>query len=414
MTKKNCMVAQSGGPTVAINATLAGVLNGVLQSDRYEICYGAIHGVQGILKEDYINLNEMIPDKATMEKLKLTPAMYLGSCRYKLPAPSVDERPYQFIFAQFKQLNIGAFFYIGGNDSMDTVAKLADYAEKIGSKVRIIGVPKTIDNDLVITDHTPGYGSAAKYVAATMLEIAHDTYIYDLKSVTIVEIMGRDAGWLTAAAALARNEYNSAPHFIYLPEVAFDKEKFIADVKAMLKTRNSIIIAVSEGIRDAEGNYITAGEAKADQFGHVQLSGAGKALEYLVKEEIGVKVRSVEISVLQRSASHMASYTDIRESFNQGQAAVQLAQNGMTAEMVTIERLSDVPYVIKFGHTDVRAVANAAKSIPREWINEAGNDVTPALIRYMMPLIQGEVSHTYAGGIPSYLGVEHLKPKNWQ
>jgi ATP-dependent phosphofructokinase / diphosphate-dependent phosphofructokinase len=405
------MVAQSGGPTVAINASLAGVIDGVMRSGKYATCYGSINGILGILNENYLNLTEMIDDEEKLERLKVTPAMYLGSCRHKLPNYKDDDSPYVFIFNQFAKLNIKAFFYIGGNDSMDTVLKLSDYAAKINSDIRIIGIPKTIDNDLCVIDHTPGFGSAAKYIASTMLEVAHDTFIYAVKSVTIVEIMGRDAGWLTASSALARNEYNTAPHLIYLPEVAFDKEQFLNDIREKLKTLNNVIVAVSEGIRDENGDYITASKAVADQFGHQQLSGAGKALEFLVKENIGVKVRSVEVNVLQRCAAHMASATDLNESFTLGNKAVSLAEEGITASMVTLERVSNTPYEVRYDHAPIAGIANEAKSIPREWINETGNDITPALYEYLKPLIQGEVSISYKDGIPVYMPVSHLKPR---
>ena len=411
MNQSNCMVAQSGGPTVAINASLAGVINGVMRSGKYATCYGSINGILGILNENYLNLTEMIDDEEKLERLKVTPAMYLGSCRHKLPNYKDDDSPYVFIFNQFAKLNIKAFFYIGGNDSMDTVLKLSDYAAKINSDIRIIGIPKTIDNDLCVIDHTPGFGSAAKYIASTMLEVAHDTFIYAVKSVTIVEIMGRDAGWLTASSALARNEYNTAPHLIYLPEVAFDKEQFLNDIREKLKTLNNVIVAVSEGIRDENGDYITASKAVADQFGHQQLSGAGKALEFLVKENIGVKVRSVEVNVLQRCAAHMASATDLNESFTLGNTAVSLAEEGITASMVTLERASNAPYEVRYDHAPIAGIANEAKSIPREWINETGNDITPALYEYLKPLIQGEVSISYKDGIPVYMPVSHLKPR---
>ena len=411
MNQSNCMVAQSGGPTVAINASLAGVVNGVMRSGKYDARYGSINGILGILNENYLNLTEMIDDEEKLERLKVTPAMYLGSCRHKLPNYKDDDSPYVFIFNQFAKLNIKAFFYIGGNDSMDTVLKLSDYAAKINSDIRIIGIPKTIDNDLCVIDHTPGFGSAAKYIASTMLEVAHDTFIYAVKSVTIVEIMGRDAGWLTASSALARNEYNTAPHLIYLPEVAFDKEQFLNDIREKLKTLNNVIVAVSEGIRDENGDYITASKAVADQFGHQQLSGAGKALEFLVKENIGVKVRSVEVNVLQRCAAHMASATDLNESFTLGNTAVSLAEEGITASMVTLERASNTPYEVRYDHAPIAGIANEAKSIPREWINETGNDITPALYEYLKPLIQGEVSISYKDGIPVYMPVSHLKPR---
>ena len=411
MNQSNCMVAQSGGPTVAINASLAGVIDGVMRSGKYATCYGSINGILGILNENYLNLTEMIDDEEKLERLKVTPAMYLGSCRHKLPNYKDDDSPYVFIFNQFAKLNIKVFFYIGGNDSMDTVLKLSDYAAKINSDIRIIGIPKTIDNDLCVIDHTPGFGSAAKYIASTMLEVAHDTFIYAVKSVTIVEIMGRDAGWLTASSALARNEYNTAPHLIYLPEVAFDKEQFLNDIREKLKTLNNVIVAVSEGIRDENGDYITASKAVADQFGHQQLSGAGKALEFLVKENIGVKVRSVEVNVLQRCAAHMASATDLNESFTLGNTAVSLAEEGITASMVTLERASNTPYEVRYDHAPIAGIANEAKSIPREWINETGNDITPALYEYLKPLIQGEVSISYKDGIPVYMPVSHLKPR---
>lgn len=411
MNQSNCMVAQSGGPTVAINASLAGVIAGVRQSGKYDVCYGAINGILGILNERYLNLTEVVNDDEKLERLKVTPAMYLGSCRHKLPNYKDDDSPYVFIFNQFAQMNIKAFFYIGGNDSMDTVLKLSDYAAKINSDIRIIGIPKTIDNDLCMIDHTPGFGSAAKYIASTMLEVAHDTFIYAVKSVTIVEIMGRDAGWLTASSALARNRYNTAPHLIYLPEVAFDKEQFLNDIREKLKTLNNVIVAVSEGIRDENGDYITASKAVADQFGHQQLSGAGKALEFLVKENIGVKVRSVEVNVLQRCAAHMASKTDLDESFTLGKKAVSLAEEGITASMVILERISNMPYQVRYDHAPIAGIANEAKSIPREWINKAGNDIMPELYDYLKPLIQGEITVSYKDGIPVYMPVTHLKPR---
>lgn len=412
MSKKNVIVAQSGGPTVAINASLAGVAHAAIQSENYDIVYGSINGILGILEDRILNLNEKaeeIPD--FIDTLKISPAMYLGSCRYKLPAYEDDDATYAFIFHQFKKYNIGAFFYIGGNDSMDTVLKLSHYGEQIGSDIRIIGIPKTIDNDLCITDHTPGYGSAAKYVASSILEVAHDTYIYSVKSVTIVEIMGRDAGWLTAASALARNSYNSAPHLIYFPEVPFDKDQFISDVKEQLTKRNNVIVAVSEGIRDKDGNYFSAAKPTSDQFGHAQLSGTGKCLEYFIKEAINVKVRSIELNVLQRCAAHISSLTDIEEAFSLGCYAVECAVRGLSKCMLTIKRTSDTPYQTVIETADIRGIANEAKAIPREWINAAGNDITPALMNYMAPLITGEPKIPYKNGLPAYLPVTHLSPK---
>lgn len=411
MSYTNCMVAQSGGPTAAINSSLAGVIAGVKNSKKYNTIYGSVNGILGLLNENYLNLSEVISSEEVLTRLQNTPAMYLGSCRHKLPSYVEDDTPYIRIFEQFEKLQIGAFFYIGGNDSMDTVLKLSDYAKKINSDIKIVGVPKTIDNDLCVTDHTPGFGSAAKYIATTMLEIAHDTFIYPVKSVTIVEIMGRDAGWLTAASALARNTYNTAPHLIYLPEVAFDADQFVADIQELMKEKNNIIVAVSEGIRDKDGQYIAASVATNDTFGHQQLSGVGKALEYLVKDRINVKVRSVEINVLQRCASHLASATDLSESFNQGKKAVALAEEGVTASMVCLRRTSNHPYTVEYDYAAIAGIANQAKSVPVEWINERGNDIKEELVEYLLPLIQGEVTHSFVNGVPTYMDVTHLKPK---
>ncbi len=409
MSQKNVMVAQSGGPTVAINASLAGVIRGVMDSNAYDTVYGSVNGILGILNDEFLNLSEIMEANSEyLDRLKHTPAMYLGSCRYKLPNFLDDDSPYVFIFRQFETYHIDAFFYIGGNDSMDTVLKLSEYGKRIGSNVRIIGIPKTIDNDLCETDHTPGFGSAAKYIASSILEIAHDTFIYAVKSVTIIEIMGRDAGWLTAAAVLARNEYNTAPHLIYLPETPFDAEDFLLDVKRLLFERNNVIVAVSEGIRDVNGNYISASEQSVDTFGHSQLSGAGKTLEFLVKEKLGVKVRSVEVNVLQRCASHLASETDLDEAFILGQKAVALSEEGITASMVNMNRVSNDPYQITYGYAEIKNIANEAKSVPREWINAAGNDVTQKMINYLTPLIQGEPDITYKNGLPVYMDVKHL------
>ena len=409
MSKKNVIVAQSGGPTVAINASLSGVIRGVMDSSQYEKVYGSVNGILGLLNDellDFSTLIEKTPD--FFHRLETTPAMFLGSCRYKLPNYLDDDSPYVFLFKQFENYHVGAFFYIGGNDSMDTVLKLSEYGKKIGSDVKIIGIPKTIDNDLCETEHPPGFGSAANYIAASILEIAHDTFIYAVKSVTIVEIMGRDAGWLTAASALARNEYNTAPHLIYLPEVPFDAEDFLLDVKRVLFERNNVIVAVSEGIRDVNGNYISASEQSVDTFGHSQLSGAGKTLEFLVKEKLGVKVRSIEVNVLQRCAAHLASKTDIEESVALGRHAVAISEEGVTASMVTIKRTSNTPYTVSYENAAIKNIANEAKSVPREWINTAGNNVTQEMIDYLYPLIQGETDVIYKNGLPSYLDVSHL------
>lgn len=405
---KNCFVAQSGGPTAAINASLAGVIKGVFEHSDFDRIYGSLNGITGILEGRYLDLTEIFQKEETLNLLKRTPAMYLGSCRFKLPKQEEDAAPYQFIFKQFEEMNIGAFFYIGGNDSMDTVAKLSAYGDSIGSDIRVIGIPKTIDNDLCATDHTPGFGSAAKYVASSILEVAHDTLIYHVKSVTIVEIMGRDAGWLTAASVLARNKYSSAPHLIYLPERAFDTNAFLSDVSNMLNKNDNVIVAVSEGIRDKDGNYISASAGPVDNFGHSQLSGAGKALEYLVQEHLHVKVRSIEINILQRCGGHIASLTDLNESFEEGRFGVTLAGNGETSKMVTVSRTCDSPYTVSYSASPITEIANKVKSVPDEFINANGNDVTDEMITYLKPLIQGEPDVVFKNGLPVYLPVAHL------
>lgn len=407
--KDNCIVAQSGGPTVAVNASLAGVIDGVKKSKKFTRVYGAIHGITGVLNNNLMDLSLMsLSDFPMVNTLELTPAMYLGSCRYKLPDFNEDKTPYEQIFNRFEEYDIGAFFYIGGNDSMDTVLKLTKYAKSINSDVKIIGVPKTIDNDLMITDHTPGFGSAAKYVASTILEIAHDAYIYDIPTVVIVEIMGRDAGWLTAAASLARTSYSKAPDLIYLPEVPFSTEKFLEDVRNKLLKQKAVIIAVSEGIRNKDGEYISSAAAISDKFGHARLSGTGKALENLVKEDIGVKVRSIELNVLQRCSGHIASRTDINESFALGQAAVKFAAEEKTGVMASINRISNDPYQWIINAADISDIANKAKPVPLEWISSEGNDVTADMEAYLRPLIIGEVSLQYKDGLPVYLPVGHL------
>ena len=399
----NVIVAQSGGPTTAINASLVGVVKGALASDKYDKVYGALHGISGVMKEDFILMNDK-----DLDLIYRTPASYLGSCRYKMPERGESKETYEKVFAVLNKMDVSAFFYIGGNDSMDTIAKLSDYGREIGSDIRFAGVPKTIDNDLIKTDHTPGYGSAAKFIATSMLEMAHDTAVYEAPAVTIVEIMGRDAGWLTAAAALARNEYSSVPQLIYLPEVTFDKAQFIEDIKKLLEKTTNIVVAVSEGIRDAEGSYISATSAANDKFGHAQLSGAGKCLELLVKQELGIKCRSVELNIPQRCAAHLASATDLKESMELGEKAVEYTLAGKTGFMPVINRVADKPYSYNISLGDLDEIANQARSVPREWINEKGNDIKQELINYMLPLIQGEVEVAYKDGLPVYAALGHL------
>ncbi len=399
----NVIVAQSGGPTVAINASLAGVIKGAMDN-KVDKIYGSINGIKGIMNDNVIELSQIAKaDSDFIEKLKLTPAMYLGSCRFKLPALDEDTSVFDKLFEQFAKYEIEAFFYIGGNDSMDTVAKLSAYAKKINSKIKFLGIPKTIDNDLCVTDHTPGFGSAAKYIATTVMETIYDAKIYNNKSVTIIEIMGRDAGWLTAASALAKNDYCDGPDLIYLPEVAFDKNKFLDDLRLLLDKKTNIIVAISEGIHDAAGNYISATSATNDQFGHAQLSGAGKALEMLVKSELEVKCRSIEINVLQRAAAHLCSLTDIEESFSEGEYAVKSAMDDATACMVTLTRINQDPYKVQLGLSNIDGIANLAKEVPKKWINEKGNGVTKEMIEYLTPLIQGEPKREYKNGLPVYV-----------
>ena len=400
----NCIVAQSGGPTAAINASLSGVISACLENNNINTLYGSINGIEGILNDNIVSLYDTFKNQSDLDILKNTPGMFLGSCRFKLS----EEDQFKKIFNVFSTHNIKHFFYIGGNDSMDTVLKLSKYAKENNEDVKIIGIPKTVDNDLFGTDHTPGFGPAAKFIATTMLEIAHDTYIYNMKSVTIVEVMGRNAGWLTAATALARNEYNSSPDLIYLPEVPFSTFNFLNDVKRLLKEKNNIIIAVSEGIKDENGKYISASSSAEDQFGHTSLSGTANKLENLVKMAANCKVRSIELSVLQRSAMHNASLTDINESFDVGVFALEAASKGATGKMVTINRPSTSDYNPTIGLVNIEDVANKEKLIPRHWINERGNNVTDEFIEYIRPLIVGEANIKYNNGLPLYMNINHL------
>lgn len=406
---KNAIIAQSGGPTAAINASLAGLIEENNKLGHFDNIYGALNGITGIFDNRILNLTEISSNNPEfIRKLNITPAMYLGSCRFKLPTPSEKPEIYENIFKFFEKMEIDSFFYIGGNDSMDTVAKLSAYSKSIGSNVKVLGIPKTIDNDLMHTDHTPGFGSAAKYIATSLYEIAHDTMIYHVKSVTIVEIMGRDAGWLTAASALARDIEDSAPHLIYLPEKPFSIPGFFNDLHRLLDKQDNVVVAVSEGIRDKEGNYLAAGVSTSDTFGHSQLSGAGKALELLVQEAFHVKVRSIEVNILQRCAGHLASLTDITEASRLGAKALNCAREGLSGHMMTVERTSDNPYSIEYSTYPIDKIANGVRGVPDEFINEAGNDVTDAMLTYLRPLILGEPDITYKNGLPDYLPTDHL------
>ena len=406
---KNCIVAQSGGPTAAINASLVGIVQENLSSGCFDNIYGAKNGITGIFDRRFLSLTDCARnDPSFLQKLKVTPAMYLGSCRFKLPAAEKDPDSYEQIFRVFEDMEVDSFFYIGGNDSMDTVLKLSAYARDHGKSVKILGIPKTIDNDLMHTDHTPGFGSAAKYIATCLREVWHDTMIYHVKSVTIVEIMGRDAGWLTAASSLAREEEGTAPHLIYLPERSFSIPRFLSDLHRLLDEQDNVVVAVSEGIRDKKGAYISAGVSTSDSFGHSQLSGAGKALELLVKEAFNIKVRSIEVNILQRCAGHLASEMDLKESIALGAKAVQSAMEGTTGHMMIIDRLSNDPYTTAMATYPIEKIANGVRSVPLSFINREGNDVTEEMRIYLRPLILGEPEVHYKNGLPDYLSVGHL------
>ncbi len=397
----NAVVGQSGGPTAAINSSLAGVIDTLIKSDKIGKVFGAVNGVEGILNGNLKELSGIFSSKENIDLLKQTPSSYLGSCRYKLPQEDAHT-DYEKIFEVFEKNNIKYFFYIGGNDSMDTVMKLNAYSVKNNKDIIVMGVPKTIDNDLWGTDHCPGYGSAAKYIATSVLEIALDSYCYDTKSVTIVEIMGRNAGWLTAASALARSKNQNAPHLIYCPENAFDTEEFINDIKKVFEKEKNVIVAISEGIKDKDGNYILAGSwGGQDKFGHAKLGGAGKALENLVAEKIGCKVRSVEINVLQRAAAHFSSKTDIEESFKIGKAGVTAALKGVSGNMMIYKRKKGSDYKIEISSMDINEIANKEKMLPENYITK--NDVTDKFIKYAAPLIVGENKIKTKDGIPNFI-----------
>ena len=408
LLRGNAVVGQSGGPTTAINATLAGVISGALKCEAIDKIYGMKNGVDGFLREDIICLNDYFTDTAAFESLKRTPAAALGSCRRKLPVESDPKysETFEKLVSLFEKYDIRYFFYIGGNDSMDTVAKLSKYTQEVGYEMRIIGVPKTIDNDLLGTDHTPGFGSAAKYISVTMQEMLRDTAVYTVPAVTVVEIMGRDAGWLTASSALGRVLGLPAPDLIYLPERAFDMDNFFADVREALKVKPNVVVAVSEGLQFADGRYVGEGTqgGAVDAFGHKYLAGTGKALELAVKAEIGCKVRSVELNLPQRCAAHIASLCDIEESFGVGEAAAFAAEQGVSREMMVILRdcEKNESYSSVYGHMDIDLIANKTKYVPKHYINERGNNVTDECLSYILPLIEGECYPEYKNGLPVF------------
>lgn len=398
----NLLVAQSGGPTVAINATLVGVLQGARVSTKVDKVYGAKNGIEGTINDNLIDLNELIKDTQALDTLTFTPSSALGSCRYKMKDWKVDDEPYKKIINTFKKHDIKYFIYIGGNDSMDTVDKLSEYCRVNNHDIYIMGGPKTVDNDLNLTDHCPGFGSAAKYIATTISELERDISVYDIPAVTIVEIMGRNAGWLTAASALARANGGPGPDLIYLCENVFDYDKFIQDIKDKLAIKPGLIVAISEGIKDSTGGYVSdsMSSGAVDNFGHKYIAGSARALEQLVREKIGCKVRAVELSLMQRSAAHIASETDIMESLMLGQKAFDCVVNNETGKMAAIKRLSDNPYRVEFTSVPVSEVANHEKIVPKEWITPEGNDVTEEMMTYLKPLIMGEINIKYENGIP--------------
>ena len=403
---KNAIVGQSGGPTSVINASLAGVFESC-KSRGAEIVYGMCNGVAGLLEERVVDLSTVLTDDLDIELLKRTPSSFLGSCRYKLPDWHDDETVYKKLFAILEKLNIGYFFYIGGNDSMDTIGKLAEYGNRIQSDIRFMGVPKTIDNDLMVTDHTPGYGSAAKYIATILKEVIRDSSVYNIRSVTVAEIMGRHAGWLAGAACLAGGEDCEGPDLILLPEVPFDQDKFLARVDELQRVKSNVIIAASEGVKTADGTYLcdlvsTAGQL--DAFGHKAiLSGTSRYLSELIHDKLQCKSRAIEFSTLQRCASHLASRTDVNEAYAVGGAAAAAAFAGESGRMIALKRVSNYPYQCITESVDVQQVANLEKKVPLEWITSDGMQVTEAFEEYARPLILDEVTPVYVNGTPRHI-----------
>ena len=401
----NIIIGQSGGPTAAINASLAGAYCEGIKFPNTKV-YGMIGGIKGLLEGKYIDLSEYIKNENDVEILKQTPSSSLGSCRYKLPAVSDNRSVYKKIFDILNKLDIKHFIYIGGNDSMDTIAKLSEYAKETESDISFMGVPKTVDNDLAITDHTPGFGSAAKYIATTVKEIICDSSVYDIKSITVIEIMGRNAGWLTAASALAKDEDCCGVDMIYLPERSFDLNKCVLKTKELLERKDTVVIAVSEALRDKNGDYVAnSGSvyAELDAFGHKIMSGMGQFLARYLGENLGVKARGIELNTPQRCAAHLLSKQDIDESFEVGAKAVAASKNNRTAEMTVIVRESDNPYSYRTETADIKCIANLEKTIPQEWIINDGTYVSDEFIKYCRPLISGEIVPVLKNGLPIHM-----------
>ncbi|MBR6073596.1 MAG: 6-phosphofructokinase [Bacilli bacterium] len=404
---KNIIVGQSGGPTSVINSSIAGVYKKAKELG-YDHVYGMVNGIEGFLNDNIIDLDDYLSNDENYELLKRTPSAFLGSCRYKLPKFEDDPDTYKKIFELLEKHEIESLLYTGGNDSMDTVKMLSDYAKENGKSQKFFGVPKTIDNDLPITDHCPGYGSCAKYIATSLKEIIRDNESFNKSRLTvcIVEIMGRHAGWLTAAAALAKDDNCSGVDAIYLPEDTFDLDEFLNRVKTLAETKSSIVIAVSEGIQTADGKFVCelgADDRAVDAFGHKQLSGCASTLCNIVAKETGLKTRAIEFSTLQRAASHLASLTDINEAEAVGARAVEEVNKGNTGMMVTIQRVSEDPYKSETDVYDIHDIANVEKKIPDEWIDKENKQMTEEFIKYARPLIIGELLPIFKDGVPTHL-----------
>ncbi|MBR2711906.1 MAG: 6-phosphofructokinase [Bacilli bacterium] len=405
---KNLIVGQSGGPTSVINASLAGVYEEAKRLG-YNHVYGMINGIEGLLEENIVDLDNYLADKKNLELLKRTPSSYLQTCRFKLGTYVDHPDIYEKIFDILDKYDIDSFIYIGGNDSMDTVENLSDYAIINKRRQNFIGVPKTIDNDLPITDHCPGFGSAAKYIATSIREIVRDSVCYGVKhsTVAIVEVMGRHAGWLTASAALAKSDDCEGVDAIFLPEVPLDLDKFVDKVRILAKKKPAIVIVVSEGIKTTSGEFVCEmgkDDVGVDAFGHKQLNGCADVLANLIKEKTGLKTRPIILSSLQRAAAHVASLTDLREAEKVGKHGAKLAFNGETGKMVIMKRVNNNPYKIKYSSfNNIHDIANLEKKVPLEWIDQENNYVKDELIDYIRPLIMGEVKQYYKNGVPEHL-----------
>ena len=408
--KGACIFGQSGGPTSVINASAYGVISTALKDPNITRVLGAEHGIKGVLNDRLFDMSQ--EDPAELELLKYTPSSALGSCRYKMADPDVDDTDYKRILEIFKKYDVRYFFYNGGNDSMDTCNKISKYMQKVGYECRVMGVPKTIDNDLFGTDHCPGYGSAAKYIATSCMEVYHDARVYDTGMVVIIEIMGRHAGWLAASAALA-SHYGCGPDLIYLPETDFDMDQFLSDVDRVYKEKGNCLVAVSEGIHYPDGSFVSEASTSAtDGFGHAQLGGLAPTLADLAKARTGAKVRGIELSLLQRCASHLASETDIEESFMAGKAAVENAVAGVTDKMIAFERTyEDGKYVCQTKLLNLTDVANTEKKVPLKWINKDGNGMTQEYIDYVLPLIQGEPQRPMVDSLPRFARLKKVLAK---